>query len=239
MGAPIIQGRNSFNTGSLTAINTRIIIPCEDATQVWARTYGTFAASFQPEVAATLDFNAWTKVDIWELETRRYFNTSSAGIVFLFSDLMGAAYASVKCTSYTSGTLQIDLRTLHADPANPRMVSYPEEVLADGYGTATAPTAGTVIASILNPGEGVYEIEVQAYYKAAAPAAADDSNIGLYSGGSLIGRIPMPRSQNERGHRLFKYVDVTSATNDLEVRAIGNATASVVYEVLLSAQRLF
>jgi len=246
-GAPVIvqPGLNAFVTGQITEGGTgpaaQVVIPCMDATQVWGRVYGTFVATWRPEVAAVDDNAVWSKVDIWELETRRYFNTSSGGRVFLFSDLMGAALARIRVAvgDFTSGPVLVDLRTLHSNPMNPRMIWYPEEVLADGYGKLTAPTAGTVIAAVNNPGEGVYEVEVIAYYKGAAPAAADDSNLGLYSGGTLIGRIPMPRLNDERGHRLFRYVDVTSSTNDLEVKAIGSATTGVIYEVLLSAQRLF
>lgn len=235
MGLSGFTRKNAFVSGSLNGIGG-IEIECQDATQVWCRVFGTFVASYQPEVAATNVGNLWTKVDIYELETRRLFSTSSGGRVFTFSDLFGAAVARLRVTSYTSGTVQVELRTLHSGTQTGRDFPLPEETMT-AYGRDTAPGAGVAIATINNPGEGIYEVEVEAYYAAGAPAAAEDSNLELRSGSQVIGRIPMVRAINVIGSKTFRYVDVTSSTNDLTVNATGAGTGGVVYNVHLSAQR--
>jgi hypothetical protein len=243
MGLSGFRRQNAFVSGSLTGTG-RVSIDCQDATQVWARVHGlpdppgSFVATYQPEVNADpTDDALWTKVDIWELETRRLFSTSSGGRVFTFSDLLGAARASIKVTAYTSGTVGIELRALRTGTPTGRDTPYPEAVMS-AYGAVVAPAAGVAIATIADPGEGIYEVTVAAYYPVGAVAAAEDSNLELRSGATVVGRIPMVRALNVVSTHKFQFVNVTSSTNDLTVNATGAATGGVAYNVHLYAQRL-
>jgi hypothetical protein len=246
MGGAGFEPRNSYVTKTITQAafdggDTSLTIDCWDATQVWARTSGSFVASYIPEVtAAGVADNLWTKVDIWELETRRIFSTTTGGKVFTFTDLLGAATARVRLTSMgpASGPITIELRTLHSQPDHGR--GFPEpEIALTAFGNPTAPAAGATIAEITNPGEGTYSVTVFAYLTGSGtPAAAEDANLELVIPGMTNIRLPLVRAVNVPCVQNFKYLETNSAAADITVKAIGTGTASVIYNVHLTAQRL-
>lgn len=101
----------------------------------------------------------------------------------------------------------------------------------------TAPAAGAALVTSLPPsGKGLYQIDVVAYLSGAAPAAADNANIEFRFGGTSLSRIPLVPAQNVvTSWRTFFSSD--GATN-FSVNAVGNATASVVYNVSFTATKV-
>jgi hypothetical protein len=104
-------------------------------------------------------------------------------------------------------------------------------------GVATAPGANGILtgATITTPPQGTYLVRANCFYVAGTPAAADDNNIQIREGSTLIARVAMPRAINVMGVAQA-YVTVDGATS-ITLNAIGAATAGVVYSGVIIAER--
>lgn len=106
-------------------------------------------------------------------------------------------------------------------------------------GKATAPAAGDAIATIAaaDTKPGIYEIQVHGVYLAGTPAAAEDNNLELRVGATVIGGILMPRATNviSRGHIFIAHVNEAQT---ITINATGAGTAAVVYAASVIATRI-
>jgi hypothetical protein len=109
-------------------------------------------------------------------------------------------------------------------------VTIPAE--ASNEGSASAPAAGTAIASIsLAP--GTYTLGWTVGLDSGSPASADTNNFGLYAGATLEGQSVNPAAL---GSWAQQAVEITlTATTTVAVKAVGSATAAVVYAADVTA----
>lgn len=105
-------------------------------------------------------------------------------------------------------------------------------------GNQSAPTAGTVIAQSAALAYGRYQVEVSVHLEGAGtPAAADLDNVGLYSDTTLVATLPVPEAKSVLFTSPEVSVDVAD-TKKISVKAIGNATASVVYSATMYVRQI-
>lgn len=103
--------------------------------------------------------------------------------------------------------------------------------VAYASGKASAPLAGGVVADAGNQGGELPDIAWNVSIS-GTPAAADANNFGLYVGGTLVAESINPGAVGN-----YPQVDVTDAIGffeDIQVRAIGAATAGTVYAAEIS-----
>lgn len=100
-------------------------------------------------------------------------------------------------------------------------------------GKVTAPLANATIVGPLIPGAGSWLVESSTVQGGAVIAAADIGNVGIYRNGSLIGRIPVAGFS-----RFTNVILALVATDSLELRAVGNATAAMEYSGNIIATRV-
>jgi len=110
--------------------------------------------------------------------------------------------------------------------------------VVEGSGKATAPTAGTAVATLAVPSAGEYDITVNAMVSGAA--AADTGNMGLYQGTGTGSPIAAPTPHGVSGAFVSqKYPSVPlTGLSLLTVQAIGNGTASIVYAATIIAEKV-
>lgn len=101
------------------------------------------------------------------------------------------------------------------------------------YGEPTAPSANAALATIADPPDGVYEIECWVTFVGAAPAAAEDGNVEIREGATVLGRLATGRAQNTQYYG--KLSAVIDGTNAITANANGAGTASVLYVTSLVA----
>lgn len=105
-----------------------------------------------------------------------------------------------------------------------------------GYGTATGPTAGTVIASIPATKllEGAY-IVTGSYYADGTLTAAEEDNFKLVAKGVTISQLLYPQTGGVQSLGPF-YVDFfASAPTNITLQAVNNAGVAAVYHGTLIA----
>lgn len=105
-------------------------------------------------------------------------------------------------------------------------------------GTAAAPVAGTAVVSSADLASGKYSVVVLVHLEGSGtPAAADLDNLALYSGATEVGQISVPEAKSV----LFTSPDIqvdVAAGAVLSVAAVGPATASVTYAVVMRVRQL-
>lgn len=125
-----------------------------------------------------------------------------------------------------------------SDPPAP-VVAIPYRVDSiSAQGTLTAPTALAVIATIVSGSlpAGMYQIDCQAVFAGGAPAAAEDLNIALSRQGTIVKRLISPRVLHVPFSASIQLI--FSGAQALTVIAVGAATASVVYNVSVTATKI-
>jgi hypothetical protein len=113
------------------------------------------------------------------------------------------------------------------------------EATVQGYGTATAPTAGTNIASVaLSP--GIWEITAYARLgTGGVPAAADNDNVRLRDETNAVNILTLPLIAAQNSVPVPITVRrVVTGTPTYVVEAVGAGTASVVYSAVIVARKV-
>jgi hypothetical protein len=109
-------------------------------------------------------------------------------------------------------------------------------------GSATAPTAGTNIATLAAPTAGTYEVQVWvAVSGTATTAAADSNNMNVKAGaGTLAALLPYNCSTagNLTNPGPFIFQEIMNGATNLTVNAVANATAGTVYSAMIIATRV-
>lgn len=112
-----------------------------------------------------------------------------------------------------------------------------QTVTVQNSATASAPTAGTAIATLTTPAAGTYEIYGTASISGTTVAAADSNNINLKKGGTtLLTNIPIAvnGTTGAPGSYTFGPLIITlDGATSVTATAVGNATASSIYAVQL------
>lgn len=107
--------------------------------------------------------------------------------------------------------------------------------IADSASTGanvTAPTAAGIIAGLSAPPAGTYELRFSASVGAGA-VAADNGNVKLlYNGATQINGIPTNGAEQVVSRIAL------NGTNVVQLQAIGNGTAAVVYTGRVTATRI-
>lgn len=106
-----------------------------------------------------------------------------------------------------------------------------------GSGVQTAPTTGTTIATIASGSlpAGKYRIETDC--SVSNNAVADVGNMKLQRGGvDLVN--PLPHGVNGQPARFVVDEVELDGTQALDIKAIGNATASIEYNATIEALRI-
>lgn len=102
-------------------------------------------------------------------------------------------------------------------------------------GTATAPGAGTAIATLAAPPAGLYSVAVLVSVGTAA-AAAENSNMQLKVGATAFGAVPIPGVAGATAG--MTYILSLSGVDAITINAVGAGTAAVVYGATISATRI-
>lgn len=108
-----------------------------------------------------------------------------------------------------------------------------------GFGSAVAPGAGSVIASIpaasLPP--GTYEVYLLTYLDGTLVTATDENNLALESGGAVISQLlqPAPSSGNGFVVPSGPYVVSVNGSQSISVNAIGAGSVSAKYNAQITA----
>jgi hypothetical protein len=105
------------------------------------------------------------------------------------------------------------------------------------YAQTPAPAAAAALATIAAPPTGLYEVQVFAALSGTT-AAADLDNIRLRANLATVTQLPLaiaaPATPQPQGVRL----NVRVITGNLQVQAVGNASAGTFYSVLLTATQI-
>lgn len=103
------------------------------------------------------------------------------------------------------------------------------------YGTATAPTAGAVIATVTIPAGGTWEITAMASYGATADTA---NNVTLQRNGTaVLTRLLVPGVVNSTPVPVP--VILTCATGDtVTINAVATGAAGSIYNAVLIARQV-
>lgn len=121
-----------------------------------------------------------------------------------------------------------------------RLYSAMEDDTVQGSGTATAPAAGTNIASVvLSP--GVWEITAYARLGlGGTPAAGDNDNVRLRdeTNATNILTLPLIATQNSVPVPITVRRTITTGTPTYVIEAVGAGTASVVYSAVIVARKV-
>lgn len=121
-----------------------------------------------------------------------------------------------------------------------RLYDAMEVATVQGAGTATAPAAGTNIASVvLSP--GVWEVTAYARLGlGGTPAAGDNDNVRLRdeTNATNILTLPLIATQNSVPVPITIRVVITTGTPTYVVEAVGAGTASVVYCAQIVARKV-
>jgi hypothetical protein len=121
-----------------------------------------------------------------------------------------------------------------------RLYAAMEEVTVQNTGTATAPAAGTNIASVaLSP--GVWEITAYARLGlGGVPAAGDNNNMRLRDETNAVNLLTLPviATQNSVPVPITVRVAIASGTPTYVIEAVGAGTASVVYCATIVARKV-
>lgn len=107
---------------------------------------------------------------------------------------------------------------------------------ASVHGTATAPAAAAVFASLTGLAAGVYEVTVYARYS-GTPGAADVDNIAIYNGPTQVAVIPIDGAVGGPGPFVLPRLTLAASTAFNAV-AIGAGTAGAVYHATIVATLL-
>lgn len=121
---------------------------------------------------------------------------------------------------------------------NPQ-TSGPADESGFGANSVTAPAADTLIANHQPPagnaGE-LHRIEVVVWLSGAAPASADNFNMGFKFGGTLISKIPVIPAAHVPTRVEFYFK--AAAGTPFAVNSIAAATAGVIYNAYITATKL-
>lgn len=107
-------------------------------------------------------------------------------------------------------------------------------------GKATAPTAGTAVATIAAGALPAGEWDINVKGTVSGNAAGDTGNMGLYKGTGTGSPIAAPTPHGVSGafaDETYHSVSLDGSTA-LTVQAIGNGTASIVYEAVIEATKV-
>lgn len=112
-----------------------------------------------------------------------------------------------------------------------------QTVTVQNSATASAPTAGTAVATLTTPAAGTYEITGTLSISGTTVAAADSNNFNLKKGGTtLLTNIPIAvnSTTGTPGAIPFGPVIITlDGSTSVTVNAVGNATGSSIYAAQL------
>ena len=106
------------------------------------------------------------------------------------------------------------------------------------YGTHSAPTAGTAIATTGTLPAGDYRVTVYAIMTGTVVAATDINNIQLQVGASAISTLSFIPNANTETTEPPMTVNVPHGGATISVTAVANASVSVVYSVMLVVTQL-
>jgi hypothetical protein len=108
-------------------------------------------------------------------------------------------------------------------------------VSVNAGGVATAPTAGTAIATATITTPGLYEVTVTYALGAGTPVVGDVGNMSVKQGATAKVVLPVPISGNNAPLVLL----LQCAVNDtISVTAVANATSGVAYTAAIVARLL-
>lgn len=143
------------------------------------------------------------------------------------ADVSGNAYA----TELASGGTAILEEGLYRDTI----------VTAQVGGKATAPTAGTVIATVTPGTAGLWEATVTLAITGTTVATADSNNFAInQTAGAKISPVPFPVNSTTGNPSPVTQVVVLnlSGADTVNVTAIANATASSIYSASIVCRRI-
>lgn len=101
------------------------------------------------------------------------------------------------------------------------------------YGEPTAPGAGVALATIADPVDGEYRIRATVVFVGAAPAAAEDGNVEIRAGATVLARIATGRALNTPYTEEVEAI--LTGTDAITANANGAGTTAVLYVTSLVA----
>jgi hypothetical protein len=115
-------------------------------------------------------------------------------------------------------------------------------VTVQGGSTASAPAAGGTVVSITPGTAGMWEVTGATWVTGTVAAATDSNNMALYQTGTArYSPIPLTITSTTASTAPQQFGNVVlnlSASDTVQVKAIGSATASSVYQATLIARRV-
>ena len=108
--------------------------------------------------------------------------------------------------------------------------------------TASAPTAGTAVATLTTPAAGTYVISGTVSISGTTVAAADSNNFNLKKGATtLLTAIPIAVNSTTGAPGAYSFGPVTIALDgatSVTVNAVGNATGSSIYAAQVIGRKI-
>lgn len=102
--------------------------------------------------------------------------------------------------------------------------------------TVSAPGAGAVVAQIVAPPDGLYDVTVKVFLSGTAETALNNLRL-RENGNTVFSGLPSITVATDWLELKFANVEVNQGGGNLDVIAIAAATAGSVYSVVLIADR--
>jgi hypothetical protein len=115
-------------------------------------------------------------------------------------------------------------------------------VTVQSSATASAPTAGTAVATLTTPAAGTYEISGTVSISGTTVATAESNNFNLKKGGTtLLTNIPIAVNSTTGAPGAYPFGPVVitlDGSTSVTVNAVGNATGSSIYAAQLIGRQV-